>query len=109
VVQAQLGVSAVAREAARAAALAQDAGEARARGISHGQAVAAGYLLSRDALQLSVEPGGFGRGGQVRAVARYEVALGDLPILQWARMSVSSDQVERLDLYRSRWPSPGER
>ncbi len=45
VVQAQMGVSAVAREASRAAALANDPAEAADRGIARGQAVGSGYRL----------------------------------------------------------------
>jgi Flp pilus assembly protein TadG len=104
VVQAQLGISAAAREAARVAALAPDPAEAAARGMAQGQAVAAGYGLANGSLRLSVEPGAFTRGGQVRAAARYEVTLADLPLLGWTRVAVSSEHLERLDLYRSRWP-----
>jgi hypothetical protein len=103
VVQAQLAVSAVAREAARGAALADSAADAAARGVARGQDVASGYRLTNGTLQLSVDPGSFARGGQIRGVARYEVALDDLPLLGWARVPVASDHVERIDLYRSHW------
>ena len=108
-VQAQLGVSAVAREAARAAALATGADLAATQGMAHGQEVATGYHLTNSSLRVSVEAGSFARGGQVRASARYEVALGDLPLLGWAHVAVSSQHVERLDLYRSRWAGREER
>jgi hypothetical protein len=103
-VQAQLGISAVAREAAREAALATEQADAAARGVTHGQSVAAGYGLTNGSLHLDVEPGAFTRGDQVRAAARYDVALADLPLLGWARVMVRGEHVERLDLYRSRWP-----
>ncbi len=108
-VQAQLGVSAVAREAARAAALATGAEAAASQGRAHGQEVAAGYHLTNGSLRVSVDPGAFARGGQVGASARYEVALADLPLMGWARVAVSSQHVERLDLYRSRWTEREER
>lgn len=106
-VQAQLGVSAVARESARAAALANEPAEAIARGLARGQEVAAGYQLDNGSLRLGVEPGALARGGRVGAVASYEVTLEDLPLLGWVRIPVVSDHSERTDLYRSRWPTGG--
>ena len=101
--QARLGVSAVAREAARAAALADSPAEAAARGVARGEEVASGYRLTNGSLRLSVDPGALARGGQVWAAAHYEVRLDDLPLLGWARVGVASEHLERVDLYRSRW------
>lgn len=106
--QAQMAVSAVAREAARAAALASTQAEALADGTARGHEVAAGYGLGNGSFRLSVEPGDFARGGQVRAAAHYVVALDDLPLLGWTRFTLQSHQVERIDLYRSRWFARGE-
>ena len=100
----QMAVGAVAREAARAAAVADTAADARGRGVSRGREVAAGYGLD-GSLEVRVEPGGFSRGGEVRATARGDVSLEDLPLLGWARVPVSSQHVERIDAYRSRWRS----
>jgi Flp pilus assembly protein TadG len=108
VLQAQMAVSAVAREAARVAALAGTPSEASARGAAHALEVARGYGLTQGSLEVSVDPGELARGGQVRSAARYDVALDDLPLLGWARVTVRSEHVERVDLYRSRW-SGGER
>lgn len=105
VTDAQMGVSAVAREAARAAALANDPGEAASRGVTQGQEVAAGYHLGDGSLQLAVNAGNFTRGGTVQASARYTVSLGDLPLLGWAHITVGSTHLERIDLYRSFWPA----
>ncbi len=107
VIQARMGVSAVVREAARSGALAQEPGEAVARGLSAGRTVAAGYGLTNGSLALNVDAGGFGPGGSVRASAGYTVSLGDLPLLSWASVTVASEHVERVDLYRSRWTSGG--
>ncbi len=107
VVQAQMGVSAVARESARAAALANDPAEAMAVGLARAQEVAVGYRLSNGSLRVVVDPGSMARGSRVRAAVRYEVELGDLPLLGWARVSLASDHLERTDLYRSRWPMGG--
>ena len=103
VTQAQLAVSAAAREAARVGALADDAAQAREQGRSQGEKVAQGYGLTGDSFTITVDAGSFERGGKVRAAARYEVALDDLPLLSWARVPVASEHVERIDLYRSRW------
>jgi hypothetical protein len=100
----QMAVGAVAREAARAAALADTAADARSRGVARGREVAAGYGLD-GSLEVRVEPGAFSRGGEVRASARGDVSLEDLPLLAWARVPVSSQHVERIDAYRSRWRS----
>ena len=105
----QMAVSAVAREAARAAALADTAADARGRGAARGREVAAGYGLDDGSLEVRVEPGAFSRGGEVRASARCAVSLEDLPLLSWARVPVSSEHVERIDAYRSRWRSERDR
>ncbi len=105
VTDAQMGVSAVAREAARAAALANDPGAAASQGMTRGQEVAAGYHLGDGSLQLAVNAGNFTRGGTVQASARYTVSLGDLPLLGWAHITVGSTHLERIDLYRSFWPA----
>lgn len=107
VVQAQMAVEAVAREAARAAALADSPAEAARNGVARGQEVAVGYRLANGSLQLTVDPGSLARGGQVRAAASYDVALDDLPLMGWARVRVASDHLERVDLYRSRWSAEG--
>jgi hypothetical protein len=103
VTDAQMRVSAVAREAARAAALASDPGEAASQGMTRGQEVAVGYHLGDGSLQLAVGAGDFNRGGTVQASAHYTVSLDDLPLLGWAHVTVGSTHLERIDLYRSFW------
>ena len=103
VIQAQIGVSAVAREAARVVALGEEPGAAQAQGLAAGYAAAAGYGLQNGTLRLAVNPGDMARGGRVTAQASYAVSLGDLPLLNWASVGVSSTHNERVDLYRSRW------
>ena len=100
---AQLAVAAVAREAARAAALADTPSGALAAGAARGQEVAAGYGLASRALRITVDASRYGRGGQVLADARYEVFLDDLPLLGWMRLAAASTHVEPIDPYRSRW------
>lgn len=103
VMHGQMAVSAVAREAARAAALADTATDARARGIARGQEVAVGYGFDDASMEVQIQFGQFSRGGQVRGSARLEVSFQDLPLLGWARLKVASDHSERIDTYRSRW------
>ena len=107
VIQADVGIIAVAREAARSAAMANNASEAASAGLARGQAVAKGYQLGNGSLQLAVDPGTFQRGGQVTAEASYRVQLGDLPLLQWADLQLHSRHTEAIDPYRSRWPVGG--
>ena len=61
VVQAQMGVSAVAREAARSAALESSPRAAAGAGLVRGSDVAAGYGLTNGSLQLQVDPGSLAR------------------------------------------------
>jgi hypothetical protein len=105
----QMAVGAVAREAARIAALADTAAAARARGIARAREVSAGYGLDEGALDVRVEPGAFDRGGEVRASVRYVVSLQDLPLLSRSSVPVASSHRERIDLYRSRWQSERDR
>lgn len=107
IAQAHMAVSAVADEAALAAAGANSADAAAAAGIRRGQQVASGYDLTVGALGLSVDARDFSRGGQVRATARYTVSLQDLPLLSWAKIPIVSTHVAPIDAYRSDWPGGG--
>src|SRR5713226_6629591 len=90
VTQARMGVDAVAREAARSATLASDAGTALNRGLARGQAVAQAYGLTNATLQVAVDVGQFDPGDQIVASASYTVSFGDLPLLSWAKLTLSS-------------------
>lgn len=105
VIQAQMGVSAVAREAARAAALSNTPAQAAGDGVARGREVASGYALSNGSLQLAVDAGSLERGSTVSASAQYTVNLSDLPLLGWTHITVGSSHRERVDMYRSFWTS----
>ena len=105
VLHAQTGVSAVAREAARAGALADTSAGACELGGERGRAVAAGYGLANGSLRITVDPGALTRASEVRAEVEYVATLDDLPLLGWVRVTVSSRHAERVDPYRSRWGS----
>lgn len=102
-INSDMAVKAVAREAARSAALADTPQDATSRGMARGQEVAAGYHLSNGSLTLTVDPGGFQRGGQVLAAAEYTVHFDDLPLLHWTQKKVTGRDAEPIGLYRSRW------
>ena len=107
--QTVMAVSAVSREAARSAALADSASQAVSNGEARGQQVADGYGLGNGSLKLSVDAGSFDRGGTVNAQASYDVDLSHLPIPGWGKFTISRQHAERIDLYRSRWsatPTP---
>ena len=107
--QAVTAVSAVSREAARSAALADNASQAAANGQARGQQVADGYGLNNGSLDLVVDAGSFDRGGTVTAQASYKVDLSHLPIPGWGTFTISRQHAERIDMYRSRWtvvPTP---
>jgi Flp pilus assembly protein TadG len=107
VVQAQMAVSAAAREAARQAALAPlppggSASEAKREGEARGQSVASGYGLP--AAAVSVDATGFSAGSWVRADVTYAVSESDLPLLKWTSFTLHDSHLERVDPYRSQTP-----
>jgi Flp pilus assembly protein TadG len=102
VVHATVAVQATAREAGRALATAASDSEGLAAGRERGEAVAAGYGLEAGRLELSLDSGGFARGGVATVRARYRVPVAGLLILSSAEVTVSSEHQERIDVYRSR-------
>jgi Flp pilus assembly protein TadG len=85
-------VSAVASEAARAAALASNPTAAIATGQTRGAEVASGYGLDPSRVTVRVDTSGFGRDGEVWATADYTLML-DLPLLDSALRAVSFHRV----------------
>jgi Flp pilus assembly protein TadG len=107
--QTVMAVSAVSREAARSAALADSAAQAASNGQARGQQVADGYGLNNGSLKLAIDAGGFDRGGTVNAQASYDVDLSHLPIPGWGKFTITRHHMERIDMYHSRWsatPTP---
>ena len=107
VTQAKIGVSAVAREAARAAAQSDNAADAVRAGQMRAADVATGYNLEADHLAVTIDAGSMEPGDTARTVASYEVGFDDLPLLGWAHLRLTSSSQERVDLYRSRWHVQG--
>jgi Flp pilus assembly protein TadG len=100
ITQAQMAVSAVAREAARTGALADNAGDATQQGVQRGYEVAAGYQIAAAALDVKVDNAQFRRCGSVTAHITYDVNLKDLPLLGWVHKQLKADHTEPVDGYR---------
>ncbi len=103
VVRTDGAISAVASEAARAAALASSPSAAVAAGQARAVAVAQGYGLGQ--VTVSVDASAFRRGGQVVATADYTLVL-NLPMLDATVKTVPFHRVdvEPIAPNRSFWP-----
>ncbi len=102
VTHARVAVQATVREASRALATApsEAAGVAAAR--ERASAVADGYGLAPDRLQVTIDSGGFTRGGVATAQASYRVPVADLPLFDRVEVTIRSSHREPIDRYRSR-------
>jgi len=100
-VQVEVGLSAVAEEAARAAALAPSADLVEQRGTDRGMAVASGYGLKNGSLVVTVDGSQFEAGGRVRARATYRVTSSDLPLVVAGGLDLAREQTEIVPLFRS--------
>jgi Flp pilus assembly protein TadG len=94
-------VLSVAQEAARAGATAETAGSAVEHGQERGRAVAAGYRLEMNQLQLNVDAGNFDRGGSVRVDASYTLALGPVPLFGQPHVLLKHSHTEPVDQWRN--------
>jgi len=107
-----LGLTAVAREAARAGARAPDASTAFDWASSRGQQVAAEYGLAGIALDIDTssfetQPApGLLVPGEIRVRADLTVDLSDVPLVSWAQLQVPLERgfAEVVDPYRSAPP-----
>lgn len=102
IVHAKIAIQAAAREASREVATAASESAGVSEGIQTAQSVADGYGLSQDRLSVEIDANGFQRGDTVTATVRYDLGLGDLPLLGRSGVSVTSSHSERIELYRSR-------
>src|SRR5947209_2059130 len=78
VTAAELGLVAVAEEAAHAAALAASAADAAQQGRARGLVVSQGYALGNGSLEVTVDVNEFRQGGQVDVTATYAFTGRDL-------------------------------
>jgi hypothetical protein len=104
ILQTQMAVSAVAREAARSGALVDKKTDVEPTGETHGYDVGKGYRLTNPPLAVHVDPSNFQRCGSVAAHVTYDLTFGDLPMLGWAHMQLKADHVEPVDGFRSGLP-----
>ncbi len=105
-VWAQLGLVAVAQEAAHAAAAAPDELAAVDRGTVRGYQVGSGYRLGNGSLRVSVDASQFGPGGRVSAVATYHLGRTEVPLLAGVDLRLEQQHVEVVSRYRSFRLSP---
>jgi Flp pilus assembly protein TadG len=105
VLHAQMAVSAVAREAARAGAIADDKSRVEQTGEDRGYAVGVGYRLTRPPLDVHVNPSRFQQCGTVTAQVTYDVNFKDVPLLGWAHLTLHADDAEPVDGFRSNLPA----
>ena len=100
-VQAQLGLVAVAEEAAHSAALAGTPAASVDQGVARGQEVGQGYHLRNGSLQVQIDATAFGPPGKVQASARYRLTRQDIPLLFGAEIALEQTHTEPVARYRS--------
>jgi hypothetical protein len=100
-VWAQLGLVAVAQEAAHAAAVAPDEVAAIDQGTTRGYQVGSGYRLGNGSLRVLVDARQFGPGGRVSAVATYHLGRTEIPLLSGFDLPLEQQHVELVSAYRS--------
>jgi Flp pilus assembly protein TadG len=106
VVQAQLGLVAVAEEAALAATYAPNAAQAMSLGQTRGRQVGQGYALRNGSLVVSVDSTAFAPGGIVRATAHYQLSANQVPLLGLAHLDLEQRHAEPVPRYRSLGGAP---
>ena len=106
VVQAQLGLVAVAEEAAQAATYAANPTQAVSFGQTRGQQVGQGYALRNGSLVVTVDPTAFAPGGVVRATAHYQLSASQVPLLGLAHLDLEQRHAEPVPRYRSLGGTP---
>ncbi len=105
IVRAQIGLAAVAEEAAHAAALAPSADAVQERGRVRGLAVGSGYALNNGTLEVTIDAAQFEPGQHVRAVATYRLTTRDIPMLVVGTIDVTRAHVEVVPRFRSLPPA----
>jgi len=98
---AELGLVAVAEEAAHAAALAGTPGQAAQRGHDRGLQVGEGYALSNGSLGVTVNVNQFGQGGRVDATATYSFTGHDVFLFGLTGLTLARTHSEPVGQHRS--------
>lgn len=102
IADAQIAVRAAAREAGRALATAPSPTEGLRLGRERALAEAAGHGLASERFEVTLDAGGFTRGGVVRVQTSYRLDLGALPLFHRADLTLRECHVERVERYRDR-------
>ena len=102
VVQAELGVQATAREAARTCATAPTEAACLAEGVERARQVAAGYGLDVQRTEVTLDDGRFARTGTAVARASYRLGLLGSGRGFGPSLEAEATHAEPIDRYRSR-------
>lgn len=104
--EAKAGIAAAAREAARVYADSPAEGPGLTLAVQRAQDVARGYHLAPSGFRVSIDGGGFVRGGEVTVQTSYAVPAFDLPlagrVVGGPYVTVRYTHREMIELYRSR-------
>lgn len=100
VTAAELGLVAVAEEAAHTAALGSTPDEAAQLGQDRGLLVGRGYPLGNGSLAVLIDTRLFGQGGQVAASATYTLSGQDLFLFGLGSLTLSRQHAEPVPLHR---------
>jgi len=94
-------VAGVAVEAARAGALVSSMADVEQATTERAIAVAAGYGMTLERLDVAVDGSDFRRGGSVRVEVSYQLSLDRLPLMGWGAIQLQHQAVEPVDTFRS--------
>ena len=94
-------VAGVAIEAARAGALVSSAAGVEPAAIDRATAVATGYGMTLERLDVAVDGSDFRRGGSVRVEVSYQLPLDSVPLIGWGTIQLQHQAVEPVDTFRS--------
>jgi hypothetical protein len=96
----ELGLVAVAQEAAHVAALGATPSDAALRGQARGLQVGRGYPLGNGSLGVQVDASQFSQGGRVEASATYTLTSRDLFLFGLGNLHLSREHGEPVALHR---------
>ncbi len=94
-------VAGVAVEAARAGALVSSTADVEQATTERAIAVATGYGMTLERLDVAVDGSDFRRGGSVRVEVSYQLSLDRLPLMGWGAIQLQHQAVEPVDTFRS--------
>src|SRR5438045_848677 len=90
-------VAGVAVEAERAGALVTSTGQVEAAATERARAVASGYGMAVERLDVAVDARDFRRGGEVRVAVTYGLPLEAVPLIGWCTVQLRHAAAEPVD------------